>query len=78
GDMELQNIRGKELNAGTGSGEVELQADMETFDVKTGSGDIDLEAGPSARQIRLAAGSGDVCLNIGQLEGASIVTNTGS
>ena len=41
-----------------------LRADMETYDVKTGSGDIDLGVGAAARQIRMVAGSGDICLEL--------------
>lgn len=78
GDIDVENIRGRELNAVAGSGEVELQADMESFDVKTGSGDIDLETGARARKIYMAAGSGDICLNLSRVEGASIVSRTGS
>lgn len=78
GDMDIENIRGRELCAETGSGEVELRANMESLEINTGSGDIDLEAGPDARRIRLGAGSGDICLDMRQVPGASIVTRTGS
>ena len=78
GDMDIDNIRGIELCAETGSGEVELRANMESLDINTGSGDIDLEAGPDARRIRLGAGRGDICLDMRQVPGASIVTRTGS
>lgn len=78
GDIEVQNICGRELSAAAGSGEVELQADVEILEVKTGSGDIDVTAGADARQIRLSSGSGSVCLDIGQVEGAAIETRTGS
>ena len=61
-----------------GSGEVELEADMESYDVKTGSGDIDLEPGARAREIRMIAGSGEICLDLGRIAGASIVSRTGS
>lgn len=78
GDIDAGNIRGRELNAEAGSGEVELQADMENFDVKTGSGDINLETGARARMIYMAAGSGDICLTLNRVKGASIVSRTGS
>lgn len=78
GDIDARNMRGKELSAEAGSGEVELQADMETFAVRTGSGDINVTPGSEARQIGLDAGSGSVYLNMGRVEGANIVTHTGS
>ncbi len=55
-----------------------LQADTESMDIKTGSGDIELEAGSRARQVRMVAGSGEIRLNLGHVEGASIVARTGS
>lgn len=78
GDIEVENIRGRELNAMAGSGEVELEADMEVFNVKTGSGDIDLEVSARARKICIAAGSGEISLDLSRIEGASIVSRTSS
>ncbi len=78
GDIEGENIQGREVSAMAGSGEVELKADMEYYDVKTGSGDIDLETGARAREIRVKAGSGEICLNLSRIEGASIVSHTSS
>lgn len=78
GDISVRDIQGGELNAEAGSGEVELQADMEEIEVKTGSGDSDLKPGARTRQIRMIAGSGEICLDMAQIEGASIVSRTGS
>lgn len=78
GDIEATGIQGDELTAMAGSGEVELQADMGAFNVKTGSGDIDMEVSARAREIRITAGSGDVCLDMSRIQGASIVSRTGS
>ena len=78
GDICLRGFRGVELRGETGSGELRLQADTESMDIKTGSGDIELEAGSRARQVRMVAGSGEIRLNLGHVEGASIVARTGS
>ncbi len=78
GDINARNIRGTELNVVAGSGEVELQTNAENFSVKTGSGDMHVTAGAEARQISLLAGSGSVCLDMSQVEGATISTRTGS
>lgn len=78
GDICLRGFQGVELRGETGSGELRLQADTESMDIKTGSGDIELEAGSRARQVRMVAGSGEIRLNLGHVEGASIVARTGS
>lgn len=78
GEIQGRDIQGEELTAGAGSGDVSIQANVETYDIKTGSGDIELRAGADARQIRLIAGSGDVCANLGMVEGAAIETRTAS
>lgn len=78
GDVDASGIKGKELIVGTGSGDVDLRADMESYEIKTGSGDIELTTAAAARQIRLVAGSGDICLDLGAVEGASIETHTAS
>jgi len=76
GDIDAGNIRGRELNAQAGSGEVGMHVDTEVLDVKTGSGDIGLEAGARARRIHMVAGSGEICLDLGRVEGASIVSRS--
>lgn len=78
GDIDAGNVQGREVSAMAGSGEVELEADMESYDVKTGSGDIDLEPGARAKEIHMIAGSGEICLDLGRVAGASIVSRTGS
>lgn len=78
GDVTAKSVRGGELTAETASGEVELRANMGALDVKTGSGDIDLEADSGADRIRMITGSGEICLDISRVEGASITARTGS
>ncbi len=78
GDMSAGSVRGGELTAETASGEVKLRANMGELNVKAGSGDIDLEADSGADRIRAITGSGEICLDISRLEGASITARTGS
>ena len=78
GDVSAKSVRGGELSVATASGEVELSADMGELDIKTGSGDIDLEVGSGADRIRMITGSGEIGLDMKQIEGASITARTGS
>lgn len=78
GDIEGREIRGGSLRVGTGSGDAELDADVEICTVKTGSGSISLEGCRKLQKVQLYSASGDVCLDLEKVEGATIVTRTGS
>lgn len=77
GDICVRSLQGVELSVETGSGDLELQTDAESLEVKTGSGDVNLEAGSRAGQVHMITGSGDIRLNLGRVEGATIVARTG-
>lgn len=78
GDIEGREIRGGSLRVGTGSGDAELDADVENCAVKTGSGSISLEGVRRLQKVQLYSGSGDICLDLEKVQGATIVTRTAS